>query len=156
MSLAIICIIIMIGSIDYLTIYNIQTQMPLFFSFLPISIILIISCVSELGRPPFDLLEAESELVAGHMTEYSGIAFAFFFLGEYSMMLFMGVFLSVLLFGISNPLPFLFFLIWIRASLPRIRIDAILNLNWSHFLPFLTGYLIFIYPVIISFDSLAS
>ena len=89
------------------------------------------------------------------MTEYSSVAFAFFFLAEYSLMLFYGVFLTVLLLGIANPLPFLFFLIWIRASFPRLRLDANLNLNWSGFLPFLTGFIIFLIPLVLSFDMIA-
>ena len=59
-------------------------------------------------------------------------------------MIFMGVFISILLFGVVNPLPFLFFLYWIRASLPRLRFDHVLAKGWGHFLPFLTGYLIFL------------
>jgi NADH-quinone oxidoreductase subunit H len=90
-----------------------------------------------------DVLEAESEIIAGHKTEYSGVAFAFFFLAEYSKMLFMGIFLTVLLFGFANPLPFLFFLFWIRASFPRIRMDHMLSKGWSSLLPFLTAYLLF-------------
>jgi NADH-quinone oxidoreductase subunit H len=97
-------------------------------------------------RAPFDTIEAESELVAGHMVEYSGVSFAFFFLAEYSLMLFMGVFLSVLLFGCSTPVPFLFFLFLIRASFPRIRIDHLIYFNWGHILPFLTGYLMLLFP----------
>ena len=106
---------------------------PLVFALLPVAIILIISCVAELGRPPLDLLEAESELVSGHFTEFSSVTFAFFFLAEYSMMLFLGVFLTVLLLGFANPLPFLFFLYWLRASLPRLRVDRVLSMGWSHF-----------------------
>jgi len=116
MSLAIICIVLTVGSIDYLTILESQQNKPLFLALFPIALILILACVAELGRPPMDLLEAESELVSGHMTEYSGVAFAFFFLAEYSMMLFMGIFITVLLFGLANPLPFIFFLFCIRAS----------------------------------------
>jgi NADH-quinone oxidoreductase subunit H len=78
------------------------------------------------------------------MTEYSAVSFAYFFLAEYGMMIFMGVFITVLLFGFVSPLPFLFFLFWLRASLPRVRIDHILDMGWSHFLPFLTGYVIFL------------
>jgi len=70
------------------------------------------------------------------------------------MKLFKGVFLTVLLIGLASPLFFLFFLIWIRASFPRIRIDAIINLNWSNFLPFLTGFFIFLVSLILSFDLL--
>lgn len=102
-----------------------------------------------------DLLEAESELVSGHMTEYSGVAFAFFFLAEYSMMLFMGIFVTVLFFGFANPLPFLFFLYWIRASLPRVRIDHVLSMGWSSFLPFLTGYILVLPPLLLSLDFLS-
>jgi NADH-quinone oxidoreductase subunit H len=108
MSLAIICVVMTVGSIDYLTILESQTTYPLFLALFPIAGILILSCVAETGRPPKDLMEAESELVSGHMTEYSGVAFAFFFLAEYSMKLFKGVFITVLLFGCANPLPFVF------------------------------------------------
>ena len=125
LSLAIISILLTVGSIEYLTILEFQMNTPLIFLLFPIAIILIISSVAELGRPPFDSSEAESELVAGHMTEYSGVAFAYFFLAEYGKMVFMGVFITVLLFGFVSPLPFLFFLFWLRASLPRVRIDHI-------------------------------
>ncbi len=155
MSLAIICIVLTVGSIDYLTILESQQNMPLFLALFPIAVILILACVAELGRPPMDLLEAESELVSGHMTEYSGVAFAFFFLAEYSMMLFMGVFITVLLFGFANPLPFIFFLFWIRASLPRMRIDHILSMGWSSLLPFLTGFILFLPSLLLTLDVLA-
>jgi NADH:ubiquinone oxidoreductase subunit H len=154
MSLAIISILLIVGSIEYLTILQSQFNTPLFFALLPIAIILIISCVAELGRPPLDLIEAESEIVSGAHTEYSGIMFAFFFLAEYSMMIFMGVFLAILLFGFLSPLPFLFFLFWIRASLPRVRVDQVLSMGWSHFLPFLTGYVIFLPCFLLSLDLL--
>ncbi|KAJ2996084.1 hypothetical protein HDV02_000184 [Globomyces sp. JEL0801] len=111
------------GSVDLLTIKESQSNTPLIYALLPVGIILVIATISELGRPPFDNIEAESELVAGHMTEYSGIAFAFFFLAEYSLMLFYGVFLTVILLGFANPLIFLFILIWVRASFPRVRKD---------------------------------
>ena len=65
------------------------------------------------------------------------------------MMLFMGVLLTVLLFGYSTPVPFLLFLFLLRASYPRVRIDHIINLNWSHLLPFLTGYIILLFPILL-------
>ena len=154
MSLAIIIILQTVGSIEYLTILQSQFNTPLFYALLPVGIVLIISCVAELGRPPLDLQEAESELVSGHFTEYSGVMFAFFFLAEYGMMLFMGLFLTILLFGFLSPLPFLFFLFWIRASLPRLRVDHVLSMGWSHFQPFLTGYAIFLPCLLLSLDLL--
>lgn len=155
MSLAIICIVLTVGNIDYLIILESQTHTPLFLALFPIAIILVVSCVAETGRPPMDLMEAESELVSGHMTEYSGVAFAFFFLAEYSMMIFMGIFITVLLFGTVNPLPFIFLLYWLRASLPRIRIDHILSMGWSSLLPFLTGYVLILPSILLTFDLLA-
>ena len=154
-SLAIICIVLTVGSVDFLIILESQNSIPLCLCLLPIAFILILSCVAEVGRPPFDLMEAESELVAGHMTEYSGVAFAFFFLAEYSKMLFKGIFITVLLLGIVNPLPFLFLLFWLRASLPRIRIDHILSMGWSSLLPFLTGYILFLSPLLLFIEILA-
>lgn len=154
MSLCIIAVIMTVGSPDYLLILESQMSTPLIFALLPVSIIQIISCVAELGRPPFDQLEAESEQVAGHMTEFSGVMFAFFFLAEYSSMLFLGVFLTVLLFGTVNPLPFQFLLFWLRASLPRLRIDSVLSMGWSHFQPFLTAYIIFLPSFLLTFDML--
>ena len=91
-SLSLIIILLTIGTEgDYLTILESQANTPLLFALFPISICLILSLIAELGRPPKDLLEADQEIVAGHKTEYSGVKFAFFFLAEYSMMLFKGV-----------------------------------------------------------------
>ena len=69
-------------------------------------------------------------------------------------MLFLGVVLTVLLLGFANPLPFLFLLYWLRASLPRIRVDHVLSMGWSHFLPFLTAYVLFLPAFLLSFDLL--
>jgi len=108
MSLAVIIILLMVGTINYFEILESQIHTPLVFALLPIFFILVISCVAELGRSPMDNIEDESVLVSGHFTEYSGVMFAYFFLAEYSMMLFMGIFITILLLGIVNPLPFLF------------------------------------------------
>lgn len=154
LSITVIAVIMIVGSADYLTILESQMNTPLIYALLPIAIILIISCVAELGRFPLDLLEAESEQVAGHMTEYSSVMFAFFFLAEYSCCLFYGVFITVLLQGTVNPLPFLFLLFWLRASFPRLRMDQVLTMGWSHFLPFLTGYVLFLPALLLTFDLL--
>ena len=93
MSLSILIICLFIGDLNYKSIQYNQTT-SLFYVLLPVSIMFILSCVAELARCPFDLIEAESELVAGQMTEYSAVIFSYFFLAEYSMMLFMGIFLT--------------------------------------------------------------
>ncbi len=117
------------------------------------AIIFLISALAELGRTPFDLLEAESEIVAGFHTEYSGMKFALFFLAEFINTLFMsGLFAAIYLGGWRGPgavqYPLLgliyfmikmffvyFILIWIRGTLPRVRIDQLLNFNWKFLVP---------------------
>ncbi|GAB2721448.1 NADH-quinone oxidoreductase subunit NuoH [Paenibacillus thermoaerophilus] len=115
--------------------------------------VFIVAAVSELNRTPFDLPEAESELVAGYHVEYSGFRFAFFMLAEYVYVFAIAALTSVLfLGGWDAPLPVLdiipgilwfalkfsfvvFFLIWIRGTLPRVRIDQLMGLGWKVLLP---------------------
>lgn len=135
---------------------NIWYGFPLF----PLMIIFLISLLAETNRAPFDLPEAEAELVAGFNVEYSGVTFALFFLAEYSSMLFMGV-LAVLLFlgGWNNfmflSLPpvfnfffksvfFFFMYIFVRANFPRLRYDQLMNICWKVFLPLTLAYVVFI------------
>lgn len=116
-------------------------------------VVFIISAISELNRTPFDLPEAESELVAGYHVEYSGFRFAFFMLAEYVYIYAIAALTTVLyLGGWHAPFPFLdfvpgiiwfllkfativFCLFWIRATLPRIRIDQLMGLGWKVLLP---------------------
>jgi NADH-quinone oxidoreductase subunit H len=118
-------------------------------------LIYFISGVAELNRHPFDVVEGESEIVAGHMIEYSGMAFAMFFLAEYANMILIAAMTSILFFGGWSPIidaPVLrdipgffwlvgktfFFLscfIWLRASFPRYRYDQIMRLGWKVFIP---------------------
>jgi len=116
----------------------------------PLLLIWIIKCVAELKRAPFDFAEGESELVSGFNTEYSALQFAFFFLGEYGMILFLG-FLTALLFFcrnwfsiISIGLIFTFGFVVIRASFPRFRYDLLKILAWKFFLPLGILFKIFI------------
>ena len=120
---------------------------------LPILVIYFISGVAETNRHPFDVVEGESEIVAGHMVEYSGMAFAVFFLAEYANMILIAVLASIMFFGgWDSPLDalnfvpgwiwlgvksfFLFtFFIWFRASFPRYRYDQIMRLGWKIFIP---------------------
>jgi len=107
--------------------------------------------VAETNRAPFDVVEGESEIVAGHMVEYSGMAFAMFFLAEYANMILIAAMTSVFfLGGWLSPFGFLpdgfhwmaakmaailFFFLWIRATFPRYRYDQIMRLGWKVFVP---------------------
>ncbi|MBV6305165.1 NADH-quinone oxidoreductase subunit NuoH [Candidimonas humi] len=123
---------------------------------LPLFVIYVISSVAETNRHPFDVVEGESEIVAGHMVEYSGMGFALFFLGEYANMILLSCMASIMfLGGWAPPLeiaPFTwvpgwlwlgikaFFVvscfIWFRATFPRYRYDQIMRLGWKVFIPF--------------------
>lgn len=120
---------------------------------LPIFVVYFISALAETNRHPFDVVEGESEIVAGHMVEYSGMAFAMFFLAEYANMWLVAI-LAVLLFlgGWLPPFEFLSFIpgwiwlgaktfvvvtmfLWVRATFPRFRYDQIMRLGWKIFIP---------------------
>ncbi|MCZ2495571.1 NADH-quinone oxidoreductase subunit NuoH [Xylophilus sp. Kf1] len=120
---------------------------------LPIFIVYLISGVAETNRHPFDVVEGEAEIVAGHMVEYSGMGFAIFFLAEYASMWLVSI-LAVLMFlgGWLSPVGFLDFIpgwiwlaaktffvlslfIWIRGTFPRFRYDQIMRLGWKIFIP---------------------
>ena len=120
---------------------------------LPIFVVYFISGLAETNRHPFDVVEGESEIVAGHMVEYSGMAFAMFFLAEYANMWLVAI-LAVLLFlgGWLPPFEFLNFIpgwiwlgaktfvvvtmfLWVRATFPRFRYDQIMRLGWKIFIP---------------------
>ena len=120
---------------------------------LPIFVVYFISGLAETNRHPFDVVEGESEIVAGHMIEYSGMAFAMFFLAEYANMILVST-VCVLLFlgGWLPPFEFLSFIpgwiwlaikvfvvvtmfLWVRATFPRFRYDQIMRLGWKIFIP---------------------
>jgi NADH-quinone oxidoreductase subunit H len=123
--------------------------------FLPMAVIFLISSMAETARAPFDLTEAESELVAGFQTEYSSMAFALFWLGEYGNVLLMCALNATLFWGGWLPLInwaplyyipgwiwlfakiFLFFFVfsWVKATVPRFRYDQLMRLGWKVFLP---------------------
>ncbi|MBV7256677.1 NADH-quinone oxidoreductase subunit NuoH [Pacificimonas sp. WHA3] len=150
-----------------LGIINMHMFNPLLF---PMFIMFFISALAETNRPPFDLPEAEAELVAGYQTEYSSMAFALFWLGEYAAILLMCALMSVLFLGGWLPpfdwaplyvipgaiwlilkICFLFFLFaWVFATVPRFRYDQLMRLGWKVFLPLslfwvvvVSGYLMF-------------
>lgn len=159
------------GSLNLIDIVLKQQDVWFVFPLFPISLIFLVIMLAETNRTPFDLPEAEAELVAGYNVEYSSIAFAMFFLGEYSSMLaiaslyvilFLGGWLP--LFGLFGVFPgsfifavkvsvLAFFFIWVRATLPRYRYDQLMSLGWKKFLPFTLGYLFLCIGFILGFDQ---
>ncbi|USG59634.1 NADH-quinone oxidoreductase subunit NuoH [Sneathiella marina] len=143
---------------------------PLF----PMFIIFFISILAETNRHPFDLPEAEAELVAGYQTEYSSMAFALFFLGEYANMILMSAICTILFLGgwlppadiaIFTWIPgiiwfgikiaiLLFVFIWVRATLPRYRYDQLMRLGWKVFLPFSLLWVVVTAGFLVYFDKI--
>lgn len=137
-------------------------------------IVFLIASTAELNRPPFDLVEAEQEIVGGFHTEYSSIRFALFFLGEYMNMLTMSAVMVTLFFGgPDGPIPFLeslgwlwgigwflikvlafcFTFIWFRATLPRIRYDQLMDLGWKLLIPLSLGWIVALSALDIARDN---
>jgi len=162
-AISIMTVIISVGSLSMVDIVNAQQGGILHWHifrnvFMPIAfIIYFIASLAEVNRTPFDIPEAESELVAGYHTEYSGMRFAFFFLAEYANMFLVAGVATTLFFGGWTwifpttlvpqfiPGPILFFLktlviifiqMWLRWSLPRLRVDQLMYLSWKVLLPF--------------------
>jgi NADH-quinone oxidoreductase subunit H len=129
---------------------------------LPIFVIYVISGIAETNRHPFDVVEGESEIVAGHMVEYSGMSFAMFFLAEYANMILISMLASLMfLGGWASPVSFLNWIpgwiwlgmktflvvsmfIWARAAFPRYRYDQIMRLCWKVFIPLTLAYLVIV------------
>jgi NADH-quinone oxidoreductase subunit H len=154
-GLIIINVLITAGSLNLSEIVQAQENLWYFIPHFPMFAIFVASILAETNRHPFDLPEAEAELVAGYNVEYSSMAFALFFLGEYGNMILMSAICSVLFLGgwlppfdlapftwIPGPIWFiakisliLFIFIWARATLPRYRYDQLMRLGWKVFLP---------------------
>lgn len=157
-SIAIIAAIIPSGSFKLADIVEAHHNMPYITSLalIPMAIVFFISILAETNRHPFDLPEAESELVAGYNVEYSSMLFAMFFLGEYANMILTSAIMTVLFLGgwyppidikllYLIPAPIwmivkiaivLFTFIWIRATFPRYRYDQLMSICWKILLPF--------------------
>jgi NADH-quinone oxidoreductase subunit H len=127
---------------------------------LPMVVLFFVSALAETNRPPFDLPEAESELVAGYQVEYSSTPFLLFMIGEYAAMVFMCALISVLFFGgWLSPVPFLpdgiawmmlkillmfFMFSMVKAIVPRYRYDQLMRIGWKVFLPFSLGWVVLV------------
>ena len=152
MGLSVIGVIMMAQSLSLVDIVHAQRDTAWYILFQPVGfVIFVIAAVAETNRAPFDMPEAESELVAGYHTEYGGLKFAMFFLAEYiNMIIISALGATLFLGGFSGPfLPgflwlalkvaaMLFFFIWLRATLPRLRYDRLMKLGWKVLLPLAT------------------
>ena len=166
MGFALVVVLMVSGSLNLSDIVNAQgkghfaTEGLNFLSWnwlplLPITVVYFVSGVAETNRAPFDVVEGESEIVAGHMVEYSGMAFALFFLAEYANMLLISTLTAVMFFGgwqapidsvVFNWIPpfgwlllkifcIVSLFLWFRATFPRYRYDQIMRLGWKIFIP---------------------
>ena len=161
-GIIIINVLLCVGSLNLKDIVNAQANMWYVIPLFPMFVVFFISALAETNRPPFDLPEAEAELVAGYQTEYSGMMYAMFWLGEYANILLMCALGSILFLGGWLPpldiyplnlvpapiwmilkILFLFFLFAIiKAIVPRYRYDQLMRLGWKIFLPFSLFYVV--------------
>jgi NADH-quinone oxidoreductase subunit H len=173
-GIIIINVLLCVGSLNLNKIVLAQENVWFIFPLFPMFIVFFISALAETNRPPFDLPEAESELVAGYQTEYSGMMYAMFWLGEYAnilllcalgSILFLGGWLSPIDIYPFNILPGPFWMIFkilglfilfslVKATVPRYRFDQLMRLGWKIFLPFsliwlvLTASLLFFFFIL--------
>jgi NADH-quinone oxidoreductase subunit H len=168
----VVTVVLCAGSFNLSEITLAQQNVWYIFPLLPMFFLFVVSALAETNRHPFDLPEAEAELVSGYNVEYSAMGFALFFLGEYANMLLMGSLISTLFLGGWLPpfsiIPFTFlpgpvwlalkicfFVVlfsWIRAALPRYRYDQLMELGWKTFLPLSLGWMLLTASILISFN----
>jgi NADH-quinone oxidoreductase subunit H len=173
-GLIIITVLITAGTLNLTELVLAQRGLWYFIPHFPMFMIFIVSILAETNRHPFDLPEAESELVAGYNVEYSSMTFALFFLGEYANMILMSAICSILFLGgwlppfdvapftwIPGPvwlilkiLLVLFIFIWARATLPRYRYDQLMRLGWKVFLPLSLLWVVLTAGFLVAFDLL--
>ena len=173
-GIIIINVLLCVGSLNLNDIVIAQKELWYVIPLFPMFVIFFISSLAETNRPPFDLPEAEAELVAGYQTEYSGMMYAMFWLGEYANILLMCALGSILFLGGWLPLMdiyplniipapiwmilkilFLFLLFaLIKAIVPRYRYDQLMRLGWKIFLPFSLIYLVLTASFLFYFDKL--
>jgi len=172
MGFVIITVLLLVGSLNLSDIVEAQRGMWFVIPLFPMAVVFFISTLAETNRHPFDLPEAEAELVAGYNVEYSAMTFALFFLGEYANMILMCGITTILFLGgwlppfdmapftwIPGPIWFafkisalLFIFIWIRASFPRYRYDQLMRLGWKVFLPLSLAAVVVVSGVLVAFD----
>jgi NADH-quinone oxidoreductase subunit H len=168
----IVTVLLAAGTLNLSEIVEAQRDLWFAFPLLPMFVIFFVSALAETNRHPFDLPEAESELVAGYQVEYSAMTFVLFFLAEYANMMLMSAMTVVLFLGGWLPpfdvAPFtwlpgvlwffikvvviLFIFIWVRATFPRYRYDQLMRLGWKVFLPFSLLWVVLTAGAMVAFD----
>jgi len=170
-----VTVLLCAGSLNLTDIVMAQRHVWFVLPLLPMAVIFFISALAETNRAPFDLPEGESELVAGYFVEYSAMAFALFYLGEYGNMILVSAMTTILFLGGWLP-PFgiepfsgvaahiwhglwllaktffvMFCILWVRATFPRFRYDQLMRLGWKVFLPFSLLWLVLTAGVLTAF-----
>jgi len=174
MGLIIVCVLLCAGSLNLQEIVLAPRPVWMQVLLFPMFVVFLISILAETNRAPFDLPEGESEITGGFMVEYSAMAFALFFLGEYSAMILMSAMTTILFLGGWLP-PFgmdfldfvpgivwfalktvliMFVFLWARATLPRFRYDQLMRLGWKVFLPLTLFWVVLTAGVLLTFDAL--
>lgn len=168
----IITVLLLVGSLNLTDIVMAQERLWFCVPLLPMFVIFFVSALAETNRAPFDLPEAEAELVAGYQVEYSSMTFAMFFLGEYANMILMSAMTAILFLGgwlppldvapfnwLPGPLWFalkiamvLFVFLWVRGTFPRYRYDQLMRLGWKVFLPFSLLWVVGTAGFLVAFD----
>lgn len=171
-SIILIILIYISSSFSYTTVIYNQIYIYNIYILIPIYILFWIALLAESGRTPFDLIEAESELVSGYMTEHSSVIFVFFFLSEYSSIVYFSTIISILFYGgyifssiyiysniysiqstilgIKSIFNMIIF-IWVRATLPRIKFEQLMSACWMYILPICIGFIFIIFSIIVLF-----
>lgn len=173
LSSAVLTVIILAGTFNFTGITEAQEAVWYIVPLLPVALLFFIAVLAETNRTPFDLPEAESELVAGFFTEHAGMVFVFFFLGEYSSIVLMSAFTATLFLGgyavpeiivndtFVNLQAFVlalktclmtFAFVWMRATLPRLRWDALMTFCWTQLLPMAIALVLLVPSILIAFD----
>ncbi len=157
-----VTVLLCVGSLNLSDVVEAQRHVWFALPLLPMFVIFFISGLAETNRAPFDVVEGETEIVAGYFVEYSSMSFALFYLGEYANMILISAMTSVLFLGgwlapigippftwVPGPIWFalkiaavLFCILWVRATFPRFRYDQLMRLGWKVFLPFSLFWLV--------------
>lgn len=170
MGFVLVNIMLCVGSLNLTEVVVCQKSIWLFIPLFPIFLVFFVSILAETNRHPFDMPEAEAELVSGYNVEYSAMGFALFFLGEYGSMILMSALTVILFFGgWLAPFNFVFFdglftfglktfcficlFIWARAAFPRYRYDQLMRLGWKVFLPLSMSWVLFSSGLLLSFNG---